>query len=423
MNEMNNGENNNQNQGINNVQQEQIQSVEQVQEQVPEERNSEPPKKSYCGLLIVFMIISLLLAGYIVYDKCLKKEEKDDPVEERQNQEENNIEKEESSRYAVIYDWGYNYKLKKDVNYFYLVQEIKDEYKVIHDFGTTDNKSYIGFYDNKFYFTDEYFIKYIDFSNNFEEKTWIELPNLDEHQDLSFVISEAAIIGDRLYFSLGYYNQGLDKTDGLLYLDFTAKSFDEYKQVINEVEQWYFSDTKDKIYYQTNDGVYELVIASNKKTKLIDFDSMQYNLLTKDIFYFKNKIFYSYDSTLYMNDISSKNTAIVTKNFYVDGGLLTNVMESLNNKLYYYTTEGKIYLLDVDINKSTLYHEISNKDIYSTFRILDDGTMVIYQDHNPNKYLVDGKEVDSIYKRVLLKDNSYEEIELNMFKEYININK
>ncbi len=67
MNEMNNGENNNQN-------------IEQQNNVVqPEQPVSETPKKeekkSYGGLLVVFMVISLLLAGFIVYDKVIKDDE------------------------------------------------------------------------------------------------------------------------------------------------------------------------------------------------------------------------------------------------------------------------------------------------------------------------------------------------------------
>ena len=94
MNEMNNGENNNQNieqQNMNHnnveepVQEEQNMLQNNVEEPIqgqpvqPEQPVSKPQKKkedkSYCGLLIVFMIISLLLAGFIVYDKAIKKEE------------------------------------------------------------------------------------------------------------------------------------------------------------------------------------------------------------------------------------------------------------------------------------------------------------------------------------------------------------
>ena len=87
MNEMNNGENN-----FNQV--EQNQPVEQpiyqgpVQEPIyqapaaPVEPTPAAPKKSYCGLLIVFMIISLLLTGYIVYDKVIEKEEVKEPKQE-----------------------------------------------------------------------------------------------------------------------------------------------------------------------------------------------------------------------------------------------------------------------------------------------------------------------------------------------------
>ena len=37
--------------------------------------NNEPPKKSYCGLLVVFMVISLLLAGLVVYECAFKEKE------------------------------------------------------------------------------------------------------------------------------------------------------------------------------------------------------------------------------------------------------------------------------------------------------------------------------------------------------------
>ncbi len=79
MNEMNNGENNNQNIEQQNMNQNNV--VEPVQQQYvqPKQPVNETPKKeekkSYCGLLVVFMIISLLLAGFIIYDKVIKADE------------------------------------------------------------------------------------------------------------------------------------------------------------------------------------------------------------------------------------------------------------------------------------------------------------------------------------------------------------
>ena len=86
MNEMNNGENNfnNQNFGQQNMNQNNV--VEPVQQQYvqPTEPPKKEEKKSYCGLLIVFMVISLLLTGYIVYDKVIKKEE---PIKQNEEKE------------------------------------------------------------------------------------------------------------------------------------------------------------------------------------------------------------------------------------------------------------------------------------------------------------------------------------------------
>ena len=73
MNEMNNGENNNQNIEQQNMNQNNV--VESVKEQPVNEAPKKEEKKSYFGLLVVFMVISLLLAGFIIYDKVIKKEE------------------------------------------------------------------------------------------------------------------------------------------------------------------------------------------------------------------------------------------------------------------------------------------------------------------------------------------------------------
>lgn len=77
MNEMNNGENNNLNNQ--NIEQQNLNANNTNHQAQPVSNQVEPQKKnenkSYCGLLIVFMVISLLLAGFIVYDKLLKKEE------------------------------------------------------------------------------------------------------------------------------------------------------------------------------------------------------------------------------------------------------------------------------------------------------------------------------------------------------------
>ena len=89
MNEMNNGENNNQNFEQQNMNQNNVvQPVQQNVEQSVSEPSKKEEKKSYCGLLIVFMVISLLLAGFIVYDKVLKKEEKDISIDEPQKKDE-----------------------------------------------------------------------------------------------------------------------------------------------------------------------------------------------------------------------------------------------------------------------------------------------------------------------------------------------
>jgi len=86
MNEMNNGENNNQNIEQQNTNQNNVVEPAQpqyVQPEQPINNQVEPPKKNN-ALVIVLLLLVIGLAGFIVYDKCLKKEEVKEPQQKEE---------------------------------------------------------------------------------------------------------------------------------------------------------------------------------------------------------------------------------------------------------------------------------------------------------------------------------------------------
>lgn len=114
----------NQNIGVNqenqNIVNEPIQNnqVNNYEQKLNDENNK--PSKSNNALLIIFMIISLLLAGFIVYDKCLKKEEVKEPV---QNVEENKNTEEKKETDPKVYVGAYGAEQDNDFEKLYLRED------------------------------------------------------------------------------------------------------------------------------------------------------------------------------------------------------------------------------------------------------------------------------------------------------------
>lgn len=94
MNGMNNGNNGFNNQNMNNYQELNNQPLNNNQ-------HEEPLKKSYSGLLIIFMVISLLLAGFIFYDKVIKKNEPINQCENNKQEENKEIQEQEDTTNIV----------------------------------------------------------------------------------------------------------------------------------------------------------------------------------------------------------------------------------------------------------------------------------------------------------------------------------
>lgn len=90
-------------------------------------------------LLVMFIILTFILGGYILYDKVLSKtnDKTNDKITDKNSSE-------------IVEDK--EYKVLSDNDKTYLVIKDNENYKVVRDLG--NGIHYIGIYNNKLYFSD-----------------------------------------------------------------------------------------------------------------------------------------------------------------------------------------------------------------------------------------------------------------------------
>lgn len=438
MNEMNNQENEFNNQDndydLNNYNQSNLnQEVNNLSHQNDNNHNVDSPKKSYRGLLIIFMIISLFLAGFIVYDKALKKEEIPKQVEtnidEDKNQQNNNeseVVEELIDNYKIISETVEGYKKK-----FYLVKKSASsthDYEVVKYLGKTleNFESYFGFYNNKIYYSDEQNIKYIDLTDkSLTEKIWVKLPKEDDALDGPVTaFNDAMIMGDSLYLT-SYEDSQLG------YLSLNASSFDEYKAIENReagsfVEDWIAIGDED-IYYSMFD--YDV-----EKTSVL----YKYNIKTKDVrkimvlgasytfYYTKDNIIYckgtnerksenEYVYNLFAYNIgSTKTTKIADLIFNGRNELCSSYFTAHGTNAYYYN-DGAITKYNVINGSTSEYYKVTTNYV-GGMRFIDDNNMIFMRYTNRKEYVSNGKQVESLPTfKVLMLNNGIKEFGMEVF--------
>ncbi|MBQ6687227.1 MAG: hypothetical protein IJN03_01740 [Bacilli bacterium] len=344
--------------------------------------------------LVVFVLLAIILAAYIFYDKVILTNNYTTDFKEELKDEQENINKE----YYVLND---EKKQKK-----YIVSKEKDTYDVVYDI---DDSNYIGVYDNKIYYTQNDKINYIDLSENtLKEKQWISKPNIDGYDDGDYLITKAVIVKDNMYFS--YSAGGM----GLYSLKMNAKDISEAIKVLddNDMSDWWFSEDELNIYYvpeyTPNTKVVPKVYNIKNKTKnqLLEHDKYRD---AESIKYVDNKIIYYYlESDLYdsnYNKIYSCNCTPYHKLYILDVNTKeTNFISNIsrekyfaisdiyNGKLYYMKDNVSIYQYDIN-NKTEIkyYDDIkSNKDVVG-IKAISEQVLKIYYNFGEIEYIINGE--------------------------------
>lgn len=436
MNETNNGENNNQNFEQQNMNQNN--AVESAQEQYiqPKEQVNEQPKKennkNYCGLLIVFMVISLLLAGFIVYDKCLKKEK----IKEPEKQEEVSKPEETSKEKELELIDNYRIISKRVEAYqddFYLVKKSTPgsdyDYEVVKYLGRTfkDFEYYFGFYNSRIYYSDLENIKYIDLTDkNLAEKIWIKVPKEETIAGLETAFELGAqIVGDSLY--IRHY-----ESNNLGYLSLNAKSFDEYKEIVrenNSIEDWIVVGEED-IYYAAFDyEVEHTSVLYHYNTKSKETKKVMVLGSNHDFFYVNGNIVYcketnekksahEYVHNLFAYNPSTTSTLKISDIIFdAYDKTCGDYFTARGDNVYYYDDHGTIFKYNmIDGTSSEYYKLVVKTDRPQGMYFVDDDNMMFYYYPSKVEYASNGEKVESLpNKKVLMLDNTVKYFGINVF--------
>ena len=248
----------------------------------------------------------------------------------------------------------------------------------------------------------------------------LEIPQPSECYDYCKykTIYKSAIVDDTLYFSFGETTGGSDKYDGILSLSMNSKSFDNYKQIIADVDlnKWYIDENSKKIYYaklNSGNGIipYEYSIEEGVS---VEISNKKY---IYDIKYDSGKLlYYTYESDkydadwnkiytcnctphyeLFIYDPNTKKDDLITSDIKDNkNGNMSYIADMINGKIFYYTSDGKIHQYYYDNKSSADYYTIEKKSSYRGFSFIDDKTLKVFYNGGNDQYVENGKNVDSL---------------------------
>ena len=409
--------------------QEQV-SVNYQDQPIIEEKTIEPQKKNYCRLLIVFMVISILLTGYIVYISLSNKTIKPDNPNQSNNG--SNVIQELIDDYKIVSE-----RIDDIKDDFYLVKKSSDnksDYEAVKYLGRTFEsfENYFGYYNNKIYYSDLDNIKYIDLTDkNLTEKIWLKLPKCDSIDGIVTCFDttgSSRIVGDSLYISSLRRNSHDDLEDsGFGYLNLSANSFDEYKEILDRyhtVINWTAVDDND-IYYSISDPEVEqanVLYYYDTKTKtsqkiMVLGSNNKFYYVKGNIIYCKSKGAQNnenkYLDNLFVYNINTTTTTKINE-FALDFRSSCDNYFTVQNNSVYYLINNIIYKYNIISKVSSEYYKYINRDssFFSGMHAFDDNNLVLYYPVN-NEYISNGKSVKSLpIIKVLMLDKTVKEFSL-----------
>lgn len=360
--------------------------------------------KSIIVVLILFIVLTLVFGGYILYDKVISNENNKINDDTSGNQNNENLNKTlENNVYKILYDNEKTYLAVKD----------NSNYKVVYDLG--ENIHYIGIYNNKAYYSDTS-LKYIDLTDtNLSEKVWLEIPQYDcsnstEHCE-PINICNSKIVDNTLYFNTCSFAAGRDDLDGLLSLDMNASQFKDYKKISPLAEEWFVDEKGENIYYlnfyRDDNAVYKYNISSSNVEKLFNTtnDSDHINYISDNVIYYNNT-----KDELSLYNVKTKASTILAKNLSEVtrfNGSMWGICQVVGTNLYYYDSKDTIMKYDSTNGNKTNYYKIEDTFYYRGYAFYDDNTFEITYDcykyngndqgHTCNKtkdYIYNNKIVD-----------------------------
>ena len=363
--------------------------------------------------LLFFIILTLGLGGYVIYDKVLEPiknstEQKLNDKEEPEPEQPEEPKKREYTQYLVLNpSEGPSYLAGvSEGKYYELLQFSNEEWSM--------SVQPIGLHDNKLYYLHDYGIQYIDLNEDeLKEVMWIKYPE-EEDGELNDVSGTPVILGDNLIFNLSS-SDGNSPLDGILSLDLDAKDINESKQLVKDAtfDTWVIDDQKENIYYiefgyGSGDSlsVYNFKTGSTKKL----VESVGNNIDYKNGYLLYSIKNYAYDTNcsslgqLYLYDTKTKTSKLINKN-----ACNLYIAKFLDNNVYYLDTEGNAHFYSISNETDTAFAKVYaiKYDYYEDKIYVKNGSSTL-----ENEYIIN-HEYQEENIEVIMKDNTKEKFGKN----------
>ena len=339
--------------------------------------------------LLFFIILTLGLGGYVIYDKVLQPI-KDSTGEKLDNQEKPDEPEKPEPEKRVYTEYLILHSSEKPD---YLVGVSNNKYYEIHRFNGDeydDSIQPIGLHLNKLYFANSYGVSYIDLKEDeLKEETWFKYP-IDSDGVIVSVTGRPVFIGDDMIFHLSSSGSE-DNLGGILSLDLDAKSLDEVKQLVKEADfvSWAIDDQKENIYYvesgrglQYSLAVYNFKTDSTKKLAESVDNEINYSngYLLYNVRGFRTSQCDDYSVQIYLYNTRTKTNKLINKNVCTQ-----TRKEVLDNQIWYDDAEGNSHLYNINTEMDTVF---AKKDVVSLRNgklYVSDGSSTIENDLIVNK--------------------------------------
>ena len=355
--------------------------------------------------LLFFIILTLGLGGYIIYDKVLHPT-KDSTNEKLDDKEETEESKEEPKKEdKKLYD---EYLIMHIPDHFdILVGRQNNMYYELYSFeGEKYNVEPIGMYSNKIYLKIKGTVLYMDIygENQLKPVSWF-------NHSKARITDDATLRGSNLIFRFeGQTNSS--ELDGILSLSVHAKYLTQAKQLVpyNTYGEFVMDEEQENIYFlfknESNSKYLDLAVYNFEKESI---EVIAKSVLNMDIIYGNGYIAFYRESDssnrdayrVYIYDTRTKKTILVS-----DYQRLGSQIGFFGNQFFYADADFIGHLYNIDTGKETNLGDYNDIDLY-------DGKIYIYQSYDErekekkieNDYIIYGvPDKESI--GVILADNT-----------------
>ena len=366
--------------------------------------------------LLFFIILTLGLGGYVIYDKVLQpiKDSTGEKLNDKEKPEEPDEPKEPEKRVYTEYLILHSSE-KPD----YLVGVSNNKYYEIHRFNGDeydDSIQPIGLHLNKLYFANSYGVSYIDLNEDeLKEEIWFKYP-IDSDGFITGIVGRPVFIGDDMIFHLS--SSGSEENlGGILSLDLDAKDLDEAKQLVKEADSvsWAIDDQKENIYYvesgrglQYNLAVYNFKTDSTKKLAESVDNEINYNngYLLYNVRGIRTPQCDDYSAQMYLYNTRTKTNKLISKNVCT-----LNRKEFFDNQFWYNDAEGNSHLYNIGTETDTIFAKSNVVSLRNGKLYVSDGSSTIENDFIINK-AYEEKNVEVIMSDNTTKQFSEEDFDL-----------